>query len=306
MNLLRAITQGRPTSGGLYGWGDVLLFRDWRIQQRVGQERYRLLNGWNQCLITGSEEDCRRKLEAIKQERQLTPWQGESVLLLHALAHVRYSMNPLARHLRKLGFHTYQFSYPSTREPIEQHAQRLRKVIAELPAEAAPLHLVGHSLGGIVIRAALDGWHDERLGRCVFLGVPHQGAEKADQFAHWKLFQWFFGPSGDQLRLPPHGIVNRLPPTLDLEFASIAGGTGKPGGFSMVTKLSGDNDFTVTVQSTKLPGAADWARTRCLHFFMPCQRTVQTWTGNFLRFGYLQSAEQRSRLAPPAEMIESR
>lgn len=67
------------------------------------------------------------------------------------------------------------------RKPLEASAGRLRDAVLGLREDNGdrPVHLVGHSLGGLMIRTALRLHGDELwplLGRVVFVGTPHHGA----------------------------------------------------------------------------------------------------------------------------------
>lgn len=280
-----------PTCGGLHRWGDVHLFRDWRIQQHaVCRDQYRLLDRHNLRHAAGSEAACRARLDEIRTERGLEPWNGEAVLVLHGLMRTRYSMVMVAKHLARAGYDVYNVTYPTTRQSIPAHGDNLVRVLAGLPT-ARRIHLVGYSLGGLVIRSALTKFHDPRLGRVVMMGTPNLGAEKADRWATWPLFDWVVGETGWQLGTSERGISKQLPPTLPVEFGIIAGGRQSERGYYPF--LPGDNDFTVTVASTRLPGARDFALVRCAHAFLPYHRAVLEYTSSFLAKGYFRTAEER-------------
>jgi pimeloyl-ACP methyl ester carboxylesterase len=96
------------------------------------------------------------------------------VLLLHGLWMRGFAMAMLHRRLREEGFEVHQFEYMSVAAPPEQAIARLRKRIRALGP--GPVHVVGHSLGGIL---ALLACRDDDLpdGRIVCLGSPLNGNE---------------------------------------------------------------------------------------------------------------------------------
>ena len=144
----------------------------------------------------------------------------ETVLVLHGIVRTRYSMEDLAAHLRQAGYQAYSVGYPSTRADVERHARCLKSIVDGLP-EASKIHFVGHSMGGLVIRAYLadpSSLRGERLGRMVMIGTPNHGAERADALAGTFPFDQIFGPAGAQLVTGPEGIAQQLPKSPPLEF----------------------------------------------------------------------------------------
>src|SRR5207249_9337354 len=69
-------------------------------------------------------------------------------------------------------------------------AVALEQLVAGWPVRVKSLHLVGHSMGGLVARAAVRHaggakmrW-PRRLGSMVFIGTPHQGAP-LERMGNW-------------------------------------------------------------------------------------------------------------------------
>ena len=60
--------------------------------------------------------------------------------------------------------------------------------------------------------------------------------------------------------------------------------------------LGEDNDFIVTVESTKLAGAADWLRLPVFHPLMMNDAAVKQAVFTFLRHGWFRSAGERQAL----------
>ena len=121
---------------------------------------------------TGTFDECRAKLELIRREQNLEPMRGKAVLLLHGLAAPAWSMQLLARHLQKHGgFQVFVVEYSSLRSTIDDQARSLASIINHLDG-IDEIHLVGHSMGNIVIRrylagdkTPLDGWQTRSSGR---------------------------------------------------------------------------------------------------------------------------------------------
>ncbi len=62
-----------------------------------------------------------------------------------------------------------------------------------------PLHVVTHSMGGLLARSYLTRHRPAALGRVVMLGPPNGGSEVADLLVRTALYRRMFGPAGAQL-----------------------------------------------------------------------------------------------------------
>ncbi|MGL4465161.1 MAG: esterase/lipase family protein, partial [Planctomycetia bacterium] len=253
------VSNGRPTVtlGGHYLWTDVFRFPGWRIQENPVSKRCRLLDDWERCHRVGSETDCLEHFNRLRGTAGWTVPEKPAVVLLHGICRDRLSMTWMARRLQSVGYQTYCLGYASTRAPIEDHAVALHRVVSRLE-NATRIHFVVHSMGGLVVRRYLQDHQDPRLGRLVMLGTPNLGAEKADRLHQWRLFQGLFGAAGRQLCTPAvdGGISAKLPNRAMMETGVVAGARGDGNGWS--TMIPGDDDGTVTVASTRLPGSADF------------------------------------------------
>ena len=137
----------------------------------------------------------------------------------------------------------------------------------------------------MVVRSYLRNNRDKRIKRMVMLGVPNRGAQMADRLKQGLFYKTILGPAGQQLASDPEGFIARLP-TPDFEFAVIAGGRGNMTGYNPL--IPGDDDGTVGVSSTRLPGATDFAVANCLHSFLVTDKTVVEQTVRFLQSGRLR------------------
>jgi pimeloyl-ACP methyl ester carboxylesterase len=98
-----------------------------------------------------------------------------SLLFVHGLWMTGAEAFALRRRLeREHGFDTELFAYRTTRDPLEAVAERLQQRVSALVRHGAKgVHLVAHSLGGLVVLACLEKF-DALLppGRIVLLGAP--------------------------------------------------------------------------------------------------------------------------------------
>jgi pimeloyl-ACP methyl ester carboxylesterase len=271
------------TLGGRQFWADVQYFHDWRIQQNVLTGHFRLLDGDDYRHASGTRALCRAKLDSVRAEHPLGAMSGEAVILIHGMARSSKSMHKLRRHLEleREGFRTFSFTYPSTKVDIAQSAEYLHSVIESLDG-IDRIHFVVHSMGGLVVRAWLANHSDPRIGRMVMIATPNQGADLADRFRRNMLFRAVFGPAGQQLTRDPEGFVAGLP-VPEFEFGVIAGGRGTEAGYNPL--IPGDDDGTVSVECTRLPGAADFALIDRLHTFLITDPEARAYTVRFLKEG---------------------
>ena len=61
-------------------------------------------------------------------------------------------MKPLEKKLINLGLSTHRYGYRSLMQPIAVHSENLHQYLTQTHDVNRPINLVGHSLGGLVIR----------------------------------------------------------------------------------------------------------------------------------------------------------
>lgn len=275
------------TLGGRQFWGDVQFFHGWRIQRNVFTGHHRLLDEHDWRHASGTLAVCQTKLAEIRRERKLSPMSGAGVIVLHGIIRSSKSIYKVAEHLRGEGFTAFPVEYPSTQISIPDAAEQLNSIIENLEG-IETLHLVGHSMGGLVIRCWFDKYQDPRIGRVVMLGTPNYGAEMADLFERNLLYRVVFGPAGRQLVTSEAGLIPKLP-VPPCEFAVIAGGLGDGKGWNPL--IPGDDDGTVAVRSVRLAGAADSSVVPKLHHALLGDATVSQQIATFLKTGRLRAGE---------------
>ena len=272
---------GVKTLGGRQFWGDVHFFRGWRIQHNVLTDTYRLLDENDHRHFSGTLERCRSTLQEITRNKQLPPMTGKAVVLIHGIGRSSKCFSEMAKTFSKEGYTVVCFDYPSTRVPILESAEYLHQVLQSLEG-VDTIDIVGHSMGGLVLRGYLMQHSDPRIHRAVMLGVPNKGAEMADFLKNNPFFKIILGPAGQQLATDAEGLIGKLPrPTF--EFGILAGGLAASKGYNPL--LPGDNDATVTVSSTRLPGAADFILLPVIHSFLMTDKTAIDATQHFLKHG---------------------
>lgn len=134
-----------------------------------------------------------------------------AVILIHGIASGSSTMWPLAWHLRRAGYQTRCYGYPSLRFDLGHHGRRFREFVESYRQEndIQTVHVVAHSMGGIVTRAALTPDCPEFIQRIVMLGTPQSGSPQATFLAKKGLR---FIRTLAQLSHEPSSFVNELPP----------------------------------------------------------------------------------------------
>jgi pimeloyl-ACP methyl ester carboxylesterase len=278
-----------PTMGGQQFWADELFFHQWHIQRNVLTGHYRLLDPHNIRRAWGTLGECHTALERVKREQHLPPMRGKAVVLLHGLLSSHSVMYPLASYLHERGgYVTFNVTYPSSQNGVGEHAQSLARIIANLDG-IEEINFVAYSLGNIVVRNYLAEYQhkpDPRLRRMVMLGPPNHGALAAVVLAENAAFQLVTGEAGQELGTQWAVLETHLA-TPQFPFGIIAGGKGNGRGYNPL--LHSDNDGTISVETTRLAGAADFAVLPVMHQFLPYMPQVQECTLRFLQHGHFQA-----------------
>jgi pimeloyl-ACP methyl ester carboxylesterase len=103
------------------------------------------------------------------------------VVLVHGYGATESVWTPLRRALAEAGFgHIVGFNYNSfATDPVAVSAELTRQALQALAAAGAPrVHLIGHSLGGLIVRCALaaNAALSSQTASAVTIASPHRGA----------------------------------------------------------------------------------------------------------------------------------
>jgi len=205
----------------------------------------------------------------------------DTVVLLHGLWRSRTAMWLMSHRLENAGFQVQNIGYDSTHETPEQI---LNSVAAQIDAccKALPhtVHFVGHSLGGLIIRAYLADNAVRRQGRVVLIGTPNKGTPLVDAFQD----SWWLalaGPTARALGTGPDSFPKSLPPP---EYpVGVIAGLSENGLAQHL--LADSSDGMVPVESTKLVGMVDFILVESGHSSMRYSEEVARQTISFLRRG---------------------
>lgn len=225
-----------------------------------------------------------------KNRDDMTERKKETVVLLHGIGHSLWNMAMVEKALQKAGYETLNLSYPSRKHDIAYLAKWLAERLAEEKTweRSDKVHFVGHSMGGLVIGLYLENHRADipagKMGRVVMLGTPHGGSEVADALKDVGLYQWAFGPAGQELTTAARG-AQKIEPWYDLGVVAGTQNWMYPLGQAFIKD---DHDGCVSVDSTRLEGMKD-------HIVLPVMHGLMGWDGNvhrqieaFLRGGWFE------------------
>jgi len=206
-----------------------------------------------------------------------------SLVLLHGLGRTRWSLWPVAREAARRGYQVHNLGYPSRRARIEELAENVGERVLHV-AGNGPVDVVTHSMGGIVLRAAVAGGSlpQEAVRRVVMLAPPNHGSELADRLRDFRVYRFATGPAGQQIGTNEDSVPRRLPPP-PFEVGIIAGRKSANPVFGRV--LGPESDGKVTVESTQLEGMRDRVVVDRAHTFIMWAPDVLAHVFSFLETG---------------------
>ncbi len=210
---------------------------------------------------------------------------SDHVILLHGLWMRGFALAMLDRRLIEAGFRVHRFDYLSVAGTQPRILDRLHTQMRELAEDGSRVHLVGHSLGGLLALRACEEASQLPNGRIVCLGSPLLGSAAARRFAEWgRTSEVLLGHNRELLQ---QGFVDWHG---ERDVGAIAGclplGLG-----AMLGQLHGDHDGTVAVEETRLPGLVDHCVVESNHMGLLFSSHVAQRVGSFLHDGRFAAAD---------------
>jgi len=189
---------------------------------------------------------------------------------------------------RQLNCTTLSFPYASVGAGLEENVHALRAFLTGLRADA--LHLVGHSLGGVVIlelfdsAAARSGASGRELllapGRIALLGCPVRGSRAARNLSQLPFGRRMLGLTAHEALLPERDRQWRGERELGVIAGTVPVGIGR-----FMGSFHGPSDGTVLVEETHILGAKQHLSMRTTHSGMVYSALVARQVALFLRDG---------------------
>jgi len=190
------------------------------------------------------------------------------VSLVHGFFASVWMLTLLGQRLDRRGYVARPWGYHDMRRSILDHAEGFRRELEGLDADphVGTIHLVTHSMGGIIARAALDRFRPRKLGRFVMLAPPNHGSFVANATA---------------------GVLGRLfKPVAELTTASdsLVNTLGMPAGVE-VGVIAASRDALVAPDSTHPDTPHAHVTLPCLHSSLLFRRDAADLVAAFLTDG---------------------
>jgi triacylglycerol lipase len=196
-------------------------------------------------------------------------------------------MRSLARFLADRGHPAWLLGYPSTRASFaDLSALCVEPALRVLGAQSHPVHVVGHSLGGLLARDCAARGLLAPGSRVVTLASPHAGSEVVDRLGGWPPFRAALGPAALELGTGADDLPALLPPLpVGVEAAAIAGGRSGDPWFNRF--FAGAHDGKVSADSARWPEAKAFLLVPATHTFVMDHPRAQEAVASFLETGRL-------------------
>jgi hypothetical protein len=191
------------------------------------------------------------------------------LLLVHGMGRTPLSLARLARFLRQQGHQVERLGYVAAFESFDRIRRRVRRRLEVMARTSEPYAVIGHSLGGLALRAALGGLEPAPV-HFVMLATPNQSPRLARRLHRLWPYRLACGESGQLLAC--EAFFRRLP-TPPVPYTIIAGSAGPRGGRSPFGQDA--NDWLVAIEETKVVPGDRLTILPVGHTFMMNDRRVQ-------------------------------
>ena len=180
--------------------------------------------------------------------------------------------------LNKANFNVHSLYYPTVNHDIAANTERLHKKIKEL--KLPKVHIVAHSLGGVMTMHLLNRDPELVKGRIVLLGTPLNGSYLAKRLASWPGAKQLLESSMD------NGLDGDFPvPEKKYDIGMIAGNKDTVGLGLLVGGMPEESDGTVLLSETKHSMLKEHIVINKTHTGLVFSKEAAKLTVNFLKNG---------------------
>ena len=210
---------------------------------------------------------------------------GEMVVLVHGIWMHGVAMQVIGRLLEGHGYRTHRVSYDFLGASPAENAEALSEEIGAL--DEPLVHLVGHSLGGIVVLHLLHTHPELPIGRAVLLGSPVRGSDVARRVHGNAWLRPLLGRSveGGLLGGAP-GHDGRVP-------LGVITGSGRFGLSALLYPNEGPSDGVVAESETLLDNVTERISLPRSHSTMIFSRLCAEHVARFLATGTFRESRAR-------------
>lgn len=207
---------------------------------------------------------------------------NEAVVLIHGIWMTGVELWPLGHRIRQAGYEVHYFHYHSLLRSPAENSEQLNRYLQSL--DVAVIHLVAHSLGGIVVTHLFDRHPAQKPGQVVMLGTPLRGSAVAHKYHRWFFTRPLLGRSTINGLLGDGPRWNRC-----RQLCVIAGNRGFGIGSLLPGGLSRPNDGTVALEETQDRSLSQHLEVPYSHFGMLFARPVADAVISCLESGVFRS-----------------
>jgi len=192
-------------------------------------------------------------------------------------------MNPLEMRylgglLDKEGFKVHYVYYQSVLKTPAQNAQSIHKKIKQL--KLPDLHIVAHSLGGIITMHLFDQFDDIPDGRVVMLGSPVNGSWIAQKIHGWPVISPLLARN-----MPSALSGENVPDWKTTRDWGMIAGTRNQGLGLIAGGLPGEGDGTVLLEETHHPKQTEHITVKTSHTALLFSKEIAALSSHFLKTG---------------------
>ncbi len=192
------------------------------------------------------------------------------ILFVHGMGRSPVSAWPMLRSLRRAGLITHNFGHWVSRESCATIVARLGRQLTQI-GSAGDYALIGHSLGGVLLRLALRALPStaRQPERLFLLGSPVQVSSIAARMGSNPLYRLLTGDCGRML-----GSTERMA-AVGAPAVPVTAVVGVKGWSPLAALLPNEsNDGIVTVSEASAPWLTDVVQVPVTHTFLPSDARV--------------------------------
>jgi len=206
--------------------------------------------------------------------------QEHTIVLVHGLWEIPLLMKILGSRLKKQKYRVVYFSYHSVLSHFSDNTERLFAFVKQQNADH--IHLVGHSLGGLMILALLDRYSVANIKRSVIFGCPVNGSSAVRNIGERFFGKALFGKSYEPLS-------KGYQPLCHYDVGIIAG-TGGVGLGHFFTDFSKPHDGAISIEEALIQDDTHFIQMPVSHFNMLFSADVAHAIASFIKNGEFKSA----------------